>query len=166
MAEPCFKGAAIDFAALMREHGAFVRSVLRRRGVRGADLDDLSQQVWLVAFMNCVEMLESPRSVRAWLSEVARRRALDLHGSPWNCRNVFVDGDELAELAIEPGSRMEAAVILLEMLARLPERHRELVRLRACEWETHEIAAHQGDSWSTVDSRWRRVCAELARKRQ
>ncbi|HRI68764.1 MAG TPA: sigma-70 family RNA polymerase sigma factor, partial [Polyangium sp.] len=133
----------------------------RLQGVHGPDLDDMSQQVWLVAFTHHDKMLASPNTVRGWLSEVARRRARDLRGSPWHCRNVCVETEDLAEMATDPGSRVEAVAILSEVLSRLPERYRDLVRLRALEWETHEIAALHGDAWSTVDYRWRRACAEL-----
>lgn len=161
MAELCHKNRDIDFVALVREYDGHVRSALRRRGVRGADIDDLSQQVWLVAFTHYDEMLSSPGTVRRWLSEVARRRTLDLHGSPWHCRNVCVETEDLAERAIDPGTRIEASAILAKMLARLPERYRELVRLRALEWEIREIAELQGAAWTTVDYRWRRACAEM-----
>ncbi len=162
MAEFCHKNRDIDFAALVRAHNGHVRSALRRRGVRGADVDDLSQQVWLVAFTHYDEILASPGTVRRWLSEVARRRALDLHGSSWICRNVCIEAEDLAGLASESGSKIEAAAILSKMLSRLAERDRELVRLRALQWEMHEIAEFQGAAWTTVQSRWQRACAELA----
>lgn len=161
MAEPCRKNRHIDFVTLMRAHDAHVQGILRLQGVHGPDLEDMIQQVWLVAFKHRDELLASPDTARGWLSEVARRRARDLHGSPWHCRNDCVENEELEELAIDSGSGIEAAAMLSEMLPRLPERYREIVRLRALEWETHEIAALQGDAWSTVDYRWRRACVEL-----
>ncbi len=165
MAEPCPKNRDTDFVTLIHAHDAHVRGILRLRGVHGADLDDMSQQVWLVALTYRDKLLASPETARGWLSEVARRRALDLHGTSWNSRIELIDAEELAELAIETGSGIEAAVILSEMLECLPDRYHEIMRLRALEWEIHEIAELYGLPWSTADSRWRSVCAELVGER-
>jgi DNA-directed RNA polymerase specialized sigma24 family protein len=131
------------------------------RVLRGPDIDDLSQQVWLVAFTHYDEMLSSPGTARRWLSEAARRRAMDLHGSLWHCRYELVENEELAELVTDPGTRIEASAILAKMLSRLPEGYRGLVRLRRLEWEIREIAELQGAVWTTVDYWWRQACAEM-----
>lgn len=50
-APPVRAGAApLTAAEIFREHGAFVFRLLRRLGVRDADLDDLTQDVFVIVY--------------------------------------------------------------------------------------------------------------------
>lgn len=76
---------------------------------------------------------------------------------------VSVDSDDLAEVADGSTLNVESLAMLGEMLDlfdRLPARYREIVKLRAEQYEIHEIAEERGLPWSTVNSRWERACEE------
>jgi DNA-directed RNA polymerase specialized sigma24 family protein len=69
---------------LLRDHGALVRRrltrVLRSRGARALDLDDVLQDVAVAACRTIGELrTPDPRAFRAWLMRVARNRATDVH---------------------------------------------------------------------------------------
>lgn len=147
-----------EFATVMQAQWANVRQTLWRRGIRGADLDDLTQVVFIVAFENPKKVPEDLEKRGAWFVEVAKRRAAEWHGAPWNRRQVSVDQEDLADLRGISESSIEAAAILSEMLQRLPERYHEIVRLRAEQYEIHEIAETLGIPWSTANSRCERAC--------
>jgi RNA polymerase sigma factor (sigma-70 family) len=150
----------LEFAAVVQSQWATVRQVLRRRGIRGADIDDLTQVVFVVALEHFDKLPANLDEQRAWFSEIAKRRAFDWHGNPWNRRMVRVDSEELAENAGESTLNVESLAMLGEMLDRLPARYHEIVKLRAEQYEIYEIAEKCGLPWSTVNSRWERACEE------
>lgn len=53
---------------------SFVRAQLRRFGVPHTYVDDLMQEVWIVALVRCPEF-ENEKAVRGWLAQVCRRVA-------------------------------------------------------------------------------------------
>lgn len=147
----------IEFAVVVQSQSADVRQALRRRGIRGSDLDDLTQVVFLVALEHFDKIPANPDEQRLWLAEIAKRRASDFYGNAWNRRMVSVDWEELAESAGTSTLDIESLAMLGEMLDRLPARYHQIVKLRAQQYEIHEIAEMQGVSWSTADSRWERA---------
>ena len=58
----------------MREHGVFVWRTLRRLGVREADVDDVCQEVFLVASRKLAEF-EPRASLKSWLYGICVRSA-------------------------------------------------------------------------------------------
>jgi RNA polymerase sigma-70 factor, ECF subfamily len=69
-------GGRAEFEALYREQFAFVWRTLRRFGVAESALEDVAQEVFLVAFRRAGAWAEWS-SPRAWLFGVARRVAAD-----------------------------------------------------------------------------------------
>lgn len=61
-------------AEVFREHGAFVFRLLRRLGVPDADLDDLTQDVFVSVHRN-LDRYEERNQMRAWLYRIAVREA-------------------------------------------------------------------------------------------
>jgi RNA polymerase sigma-70 factor, ECF subfamily len=61
-------------AEFFREHGAFVWRLLRRLGVPRADLDDLTQEVFL-AVHRALSTYEERNQLKAWLYRIAVREA-------------------------------------------------------------------------------------------
>jgi RNA polymerase sigma-70 factor, ECF subfamily len=61
-------------AEVFREHGAFVFRLLRRLGIADADLDDLTQDVF-VSVHRSIDKYEERNHLRAWLYRIAVREA-------------------------------------------------------------------------------------------
>jgi len=57
---------------LMRAHGGYVRSLVRRQGVPTADVADVSQEVWIVVVRR-LHTFEGRSAIRSWLYGVSRR---------------------------------------------------------------------------------------------
>jgi RNA polymerase sigma-70 factor (ECF subfamily) len=66
----------LDTAALVRAHAASLWRALRRMGVREADVEDMCQEVFLVAYRRRNDF-EGRSSVRTWLYGIAARVAAD-----------------------------------------------------------------------------------------
>ncbi|MEA2748195.1 MAG: hypothetical protein QOI41_2338 [Myxococcales bacterium] len=61
-------------AEVFREHGAFVFRLLRRLGIADADLDDLTQDVFVIVHRS-LHRYEERNHMRAWLYRIAVREA-------------------------------------------------------------------------------------------
>jgi RNA polymerase sigma-70 factor (ECF subfamily) len=59
---------------VFREHGAFVFRLLRRLGVRDADLDDLTQDVFVIVHRS-LDRYEERNQMRSWLYRICVREA-------------------------------------------------------------------------------------------
>ena len=66
--------APASAAEVFKEHGAFVFRLLRRLGVPEADLDDLTQEVFIVVHRS-LDRYEERNHMRAWLYRIAVRAA-------------------------------------------------------------------------------------------
>jgi len=67
----------VDFRVLYEENVAFVWRNLRRLGVFPSDLEDRTQEVFLVAFRRIDSFEERGFGVRAWLFQILLRVASD-----------------------------------------------------------------------------------------
>jgi RNA polymerase sigma-70 factor (ECF subfamily) len=65
---------ASEVVAIVREHGPFVWRTLRFMGVREADLEDASQEVFIVVCRKLDEF-EARSSLRTWLRGICVRKA-------------------------------------------------------------------------------------------
>src|SRR5690606_12908857 len=86
------------FSALYRKHRAFVRAFLRRKGFAAADAEDLTQDVFAVAYRRGVYP-PTDGQTRAWLSAITLRvvwnhRQLRRH----RVERVFAELPELPEV--------------------------------------------------------------------
>jgi RNA polymerase sigma-70 factor, ECF subfamily len=79
-----------DPSALIREHAAFVFRVLRHLGVAEQQLDDLSQEVFLIVLRQLAEF-EGRSSLRTWIFGICRNVA----------RRARLEGRLISELALE-----------------------------------------------------------------
>ncbi|HMI89915.1 MAG TPA: sigma-70 family RNA polymerase sigma factor [Polyangiales bacterium] len=68
------KPEPFDPAAVIREHAAFVQRVLRHLGVASSQLDDASQEVFLVVCRQ-LDKFEGRSSLRTWLYGICRNVA-------------------------------------------------------------------------------------------
>lgn len=110
------------FAEMYATHAAFVWRSVRRLGVRPGDVEDVCQEVFLVAHRKLAQF--EGGSVRAWLFAIALRNAADYRKRAHVRREAT--GDSVPEIAIaETASgeldRARARVVLDEILERLDE---------------------------------------------
>jgi RNA polymerase sigma-70 factor (ECF subfamily) len=84
---------------VFRAHATFVRRVLARLGVPGADIDDVSQEVFLGVHRNLARF-EGRSSLCTWLYGICRRRAQDYRRQMQTRRESY---------AAEPPEREEPA---------------------------------------------------------
>jgi RNA polymerase sigma-70 factor (ECF subfamily) len=148
-AEPTFREV---YAA----HARFVWRTLRRLGVRGADLEDVCQEVFMVLSRK-ISQLDLSTSPRGWLSGVCVRVALDYRRRAHVRREVPTDTlPELDAPATEPAAldRRRARAQLDEILDRLDAEKRAVFVLYELEQlPMVEVAAAVGCPLQTAYSR-------------
>ncbi|MFT3926261.1 MAG: sigma-70 family RNA polymerase sigma factor [Myxococcales bacterium] len=143
----------------------FVRSQLSRFGASHSDLEDLIQEVWLIAIARSPRFTED-RAIRAWLSEVCRRVVAGARRS--RTRTPLLPGDA-PELSVEPEQVEHIEVELDEQmcmaaLARLDERQLDVLTLYGGgDLSMREVAELVGEPERTVYSRYRSAISELTR---
>ena len=166
--EPVLVGAnaqSSTFAEFYEEHLDFVWRNVRRLLGFDAQVDDVTQEVFLVAMRRIAEF-EGRSSARTWLFGILRRvvsdhrrarQRLDIRDS--------VDLDELAGRDSGPhrkAERAEAVELLHTMLDKLDENKREVFILAELEQMTgRQIAEALGINLSTVNARLRDAREEL-----
>ncbi len=162
-----------EFEALYDTHVSFVWRNARRLGVADSALDDVVQDVFLVAHRRLCE-LERPESLRAWilsiLIRVVRdyRRTLRRKDPHHRSTAAIVDPEELADLrAVNPQEAAEhtdAVRLLYTILNELDDAKREVFVFAELEEMTEkEIAEALGENANTVHSRLRAARREFDR---
>jgi len=145
---------------LLVEHHAFVWRTLRRLGVPTGDVEDASQQVFLVAHRRLVEIV--PESERSFLFQTALRVAADWRRSQRR-RNqeATLALPEVPDVAAGPEEmldRQRQRALLDQVLGSLPIKLRAVFVLFELEEMTlAQIAATSSTPLGTVASRLRRA---------
>jgi RNA polymerase sigma-70 factor (ECF subfamily) len=78
VASPCPAAPALTTAQIFREHGARVWRLLQRLGVPDADLDDLTQEVF-IAVHRGLHRYEERNQLKAWLYRICVRESSRHH---------------------------------------------------------------------------------------
>lgn len=97
-------GASLTPEAIYRAELPYVWHSLRRLGVRGADIDDLTQEVFLRAFRS-LGQYDPTRPLRPWLFSIAYRLAADHRNLSRHRYEVAEDQD-----AVDPAPGPDASV--------------------------------------------------------
>lgn len=157
--------------ALVDEYAPRVRGFLRRI-VRGGDVDDMVQEVFLRVVRTIGRYQESGR-FEAWIFQIARNVAYD-HLRDSVRRHATHDkpgeSDRMAQLPASAATmsqeleRTESAVQIEEALGRLPDTEREVILLRHFGQLTfEEIAAVMDTPLGTALARSHRGLSKLRR---
>jgi RNA polymerase sigma-70 factor (ECF subfamily) len=159
------QGPAIEpaFTAVYREHHAFVWRSLRRLGVEEADLDDLVQEVFLVAHRRLADF-EGRSKLSTWLFGIAYRVVSDHRRKR--------EAGQRREAAVTPPpaptqpdrklSRREAAAVLDGLLGRLdPDKRDVFVMAEVAKLTMPEIAEALGININTAYARLRAARARF-----
>ena len=122
---------------MFREHGRYAFRLLRRLGVREADVDDVLQEVFVVVHRKLPEF-DPTRSGRAWLYGICVRFAASYRRSHRNRRELPVE-DEMEPVDRDAATPLEiletrkSLAALDTMLAELPDPKREVFVLHVIE---------------------------------
>lgn len=159
-----------DFASIYREYFPSVWKRLARLGVPAAQLDDVTQEIFLAIHRKRGE-LRDPKALKAWITGFAIRAASDVR------RNLRRRGtnEELSENLPAPNQtdaryeRQEGLALLQRVLAQMSDELREaFVLIELEEMSGPEVALALNVNLNTVYSRLRvarvafnRLIAEL-----
>jgi RNA polymerase sigma-70 factor (ECF subfamily) len=149
-----------EFRALYDAHVGFVWRCLRRLGIREADSMDVTQRVFVVAFMKLGEF-EGRSAMTSWLFGICQRVASDYRRSAPIRREVVTDARllERAEATENPGRESESRQLAQraeQILQKIPEAQRLVfVLFEVEEMSGVEIAEALSISLGTVRSRLR-----------
>lgn len=146
-----------------REHFATAWRVLRRLGVSGPQLDDASQDVFLVVKRKLHEV-EPGAPIRSWIYAIAVRVARE-----YRRRAARDQAEHLSDTLVDeaPGPARQTEVqesirLLHELLLELTDKQRTVFVLSELEeLSTPEIAAVLGENVNTVYSRLRSAKREF-----
>ncbi|MBX7084474.1 MAG: RNA polymerase sigma factor [Nannocystaceae bacterium] len=148
---------APELAAIYREHHTFVWRSVRRLGVPDADVDDIVQEVFVVAHRRLADFA-GHSSIRTWLFGIAYR-VMHEHRRRRDARARREQQLEAGRPPTAPDrrlSRVEAVGVLDELLGRLdPEQREVFVMAEAAKLSAPEIAELTGVKLNTVYSRLR-----------
>lgn len=136
-------GPTPNLRQLFDEHAKYIWRALRHLGVPDADVEDISQEVWVTAHRKLSDF-EGRSSVRTWLYGICMRIASDYRRSAYVRRErptaePSQDGAPLA--SVDFGGRVEARQSLQALLELLDEEKRAVLVLYELEGFTMKEVA-------------------------
>lgn len=158
-------------AEIFREHGAFVWRLLQRLGVPSADVDDLTQEVFLTVHRSLSSYEEQGR-LKGWLYRICVRTANQHREKFPRSRNVEIDPSlQSADVTPEEAAQQsEARATLERLLALLDEDRRAVfVLYEVEELPMADVAKAVGCPVQTAYSRLhsaRSILADAMRRRE
>lgn len=159
------------FEAVFRANAPYVWRVLRRLGVRPADVEDVCQEVFLVVHRR-FDTYHGGSTVRTWIYGIATRVASEYRRRPYH-RNESAAGEDLPQIPVDAGhderlDRRRALDLLDVALEKLDEDKRAVfVLFEIEEMPMNEVAAAVGCPAQTAYARLyaarRTIQAEMSR---
>lgn len=117
---------ALDVDAIWRAHGSFVWRVLHHLGVKPADVEDATQEVFVVVHRRLHEYQEQDK-LRAWLYAICVRVARDQRRRLFRRRERVTDAPPervIGPVQAEAAENQQALALAQKLLAALPEKQR------------------------------------------
>lgn len=146
----------LGFDAVVAEHGPYVWRVLRRLGVRAADIEDVWQETFIVVHRK-LGGFEGRSQLRTWLSAIAVRVASDYRSRAYRRREQATDEVPDAGAAASQHDDLmdqERRALLDRLMAELKPEQREVVVLyEFAELPMQEVAEALGCPLQTAYSR-------------
>lgn len=124
-------------------HGPLVWSLTRRLCPRGADADDVVQEIFIALWKSAAQFDPRLASESTWVTTVARRRLIDL-------RRKLARRGEVAEVSEELASEAPGQVELVERADESARAVRALGELRAEQRRVLELAVVHGFTYEQV----------------
>lgn len=164
-APECGSGEVLAFDTLYDDYAEFVWRNARRLGTAPSALDDVVQEVFLVAHRKLHELTRT-EALRSWMLSIVirvvrgHRRSLRRKDPNYRSVGALVDPEELPDTSASnpqrAAERMDAVRLLHRILGELSDEKREVFVLAELEEITEaEIARILGDNINTVHSRLR-----------
>ena len=152
-------------AALFQEHARFIWRVVAGHGVAPADVQDVTQEVFLVAFRKLDDWDPARSSAASWLYAIAirvaanqRRRAHLRHESPGELPQIAV--------SVDPGGAIDRTRLLAQLDAALaemePRRRDVFILYEIAEQSMHDVARAAGCPLKTAYKRLYAARREVA----
>lgn len=160
--------AVMDFNALYANEFGFVWRCLRALGVASADLDDATQEVFMILHRR-LESLSEPEALRGWIYGVVRNVAANYkRGARRKAASVIALEHEptmvTSKTPLDNALVQEAAHSLEQFLAGLDSNKREVFLLAEIEeWTIPEVARVTGVPVNTAYTRLRSARLEFER---
>lgn len=150
------------FDELVAEHSTAVRQFLERRAP-AARVDDLLQEVWLAAW-TALPSFDRRSGFQTWLCGIGLNKVRDFYRR---------DRRLMAEVSLQENALnietpdlprvFETRDVVRSMVARLPEKQREVIELYyCCEYTLPEVATALDRNLNTVKYQFYAAHAELA----
>jgi RNA polymerase sigma-70 factor (ECF subfamily) len=152
-------------AQLFQEHATFVWRVVAGHGVAAADVQDVTQEVFLIAFRKLDEWDPARSSAASWLYAIAirvaanhRRRAHLRRESPGEVPQVVVDADPVGSIdRSRLLAQLDAALDEME-----PRRRDVFILYEIAEQSMHDVARAAGCPLKTAYKRLYAARREVA----
>lgn len=149
--------ATPSFGQLFREHSRYVIGLLGRLGVAPADVEDVSQEVFL-AIHDQLPTFEGRSSIKTWLCSICRHKAGDYRRKAARRRTLWdsrpPDPEPWAEDPQQDLQRKQDASLVRDALSHLPEEQLEVFVLHQIEGLTmKEVAGIVGCPIDTAYTR-------------
>ena len=162
--------APLEFDAVVAEHGPYIWRVLRRLGVREADVEDIWQETFIVVHRK-LGAFEGRSQLRTWLSAIAVRVASDYrsraHRRREQATDEFPDDGILASQHDDLVEQQRRALLDRLMSELKPEQREVIVLYEFAELPMQEVAEALGCPLQTAYSRLhagRRALEQAARR--
>ena len=158
------------FAALMREHYAFVYGIVIRIVKNSHDTEEVVQDAFLNAYRGLTQ-LEDATKFRSWLGEIAQNCARNWFRKQ---RGETVSIDEVSEEILQtPDSsdeqlaRQEQRELIRQTMEMLPQKDREIAHAYYLEGASYdELTSVHGLSYNAIASRLSRAKRQLSKRLQ
>lgn len=178
-ADSSAEGCLLDWDGLVRQHGGWLKSVIRARCDQPSEVDELFQEV-VVAAMAGSAALRSAESLGPWLYRIALRHCLLHRRRLGRQRRRWTEIVRRWQSADGVGGRAESAGDQLDPLGwllaqerhelvrgavqQLPERDAEILLLKYGDnWSCRQLSDHLGIGLAAVEARLHRARDRLRR---
>lgn len=152
------------FEDLYREYVDRIYGFLRSQLGSAADAEDVTSQVFMKAFEAYSRFEPRHASPAAWLFQIARNAALDHHRRAGRREKTERALAREPSTAVDPGAVAQERILfreLMEAVARLPDRYREVVGLRHSGLSFVEVGSLMGCSEDAAKMLYHRALKAL-----
>lgn len=149
-----------DFRRLLDEEVDYVHRSLRRLGVVRSELDDVTQEVFLVVLRRWSDF-DSSRPIRPWLFGIAYRTALS-HSRKFRRESAVGTLDDQLHPQADGGEQHESRALVLAALERIPLARRAVFTLHCIDGvEMKDVAKELGLPLFTAYARLKKAREEF-----